>query len=419
MTQPAFPGAGGLVPLTGPVLLRRRTSALTIVTMVVLGLGGLLIALMVFLTGGPVAALVTTILAAISFPLLILLCFWLDRYEPEPTRYRIAALGWGGVAAVAIGGGLTALAVAVTGSSEAVAIAVWAPVCEEFAKGLFLVLVLILRRGQLHGLLDGIIYAALVGIGFAFTEDVLYYLSALGEAGVGGLTATFILRGVISPFAHPLFTAATGVGIGLSVMARGPALRVAAPLIGYAVAVLLHAIWNGSTVYGGQGSFWVAYAGIMLPVLVFLVAVAVWARRQEGRMLGSGLLECAQMGWIDPREVAWVARLSDRMAARSYARRVGGKPAVLALREYQQALTEMAFLHNRVIRGSAPRDFQQRMLEIRARAAALRPYVVLPPTPVGVGGGPGPYPGPPQSPGYSPIPGPPPALPGQPGPYPW
>ncbi|MET1005726.1 MAG: hypothetical protein ABWX96_09270, partial [Propionibacteriaceae bacterium] len=86
MTQ-AAPGA--LVPSFGPPP-RRHTSALTIVTMVVLGLGSLAIGVLLFLSGGPVNTVIIILLAAVSFPLLILLCFWLDRYEPEPPRYRIA-----------------------------------------------------------------------------------------------------------------------------------------------------------------------------------------------------------------------------------------------------------------------------------------------------------------------------------------
>ena len=98
---PAGPYGNPAVPPVPPQLLRRRRSPLTWLTMVVLGLGALLLAVLIVLTGGPVATVVTTLLAAISFPLLILVLFWLDRYEPEPARYRLAALGWGGVVAVA------------------------------------------------------------------------------------------------------------------------------------------------------------------------------------------------------------------------------------------------------------------------------------------------------------------------------
>lgn len=372
-------GSAALIPVAPALLVRRRRSVLTVVAMVVLGLGALAIAVGVLLIGGPGSAVVTTVLAAASFPLLIFLCFWLDRYEPEPLRYRVAALGWGAVVAVVIGGGLTAVLVGVTDSPEAVAVAVWAPICEEFGKGLLLFLLLRLRPGQVQGLLDGIVYAVLVGVGFAFVEDILYYLSALGEGGVGGLTITFVLRGVLGPFAHPLFTAATGVGVGIAAAAPRGVLRVAAPGVGYLVAVLLHAIWNGSSVLGGLGGFFLAYTVLMLPLLTGLVVLGVWARRQEGRMLAYALTDCAQMGWLPAGDVRWVATLSERVRARSYARQNVGRPAVTVLGEYQQALTEMAFLHHRVLRGTASPDYQQRMQAIRARASALRPYVVLPP----------------------------------------
>ena len=49
-----------------------------------------------------------------------------------------------------------------------------APVTEEASKGLFLLLLLWWRRAELDGVLDGIVYAGMVGIGFAFTENILY-----------------------------------------------------------------------------------------------------------------------------------------------------------------------------------------------------------------------------------------------------
>jgi hypothetical protein len=140
----------------------------------------------------------------------------------------------------------------------------------------------------------------------------------------------------------------------------------------------MHATWNGSSFWGGRGFFF-AYAAIMLPLLVVVLAVAIWARHREGRMLTAALQQTAQMGWIRPDEIRWVAQLSDRMSARAYARRIGGKPAAQALRAYQQTLIEIAFLHNRAVTGTAPPDLNQRMTELLQRAAGLRPYVILPP----------------------------------------
>jgi RsiW-degrading membrane proteinase PrsW (M82 family) len=213
------PGGGMVVP---PALLHRRRSALTWVTVAVLGLGALVIAGIFVAVAGPGPFVLVTFLAALAFPLIVLVIFWLDRYEPEPARYRIAALGWGGVVAVILSFVLESAASLVTGSESFASFAIVAPVVEETGKGLFLVTVVLLRRDQIHGLLDGVVYGALVGVGFAFVEDIVYYLSALSEGGAAGLTTTVVLRGVISPFAHPLFTSATGLGFGIGLTSRSP-----------------------------------------------------------------------------------------------------------------------------------------------------------------------------------------------------
>ena len=178
----------GVVPVGTPgrvdvprALLRQAHSPLSWVSMVVLGAGALVLGLLLFVNGGPADLLLTTILAALSFPLLILICFWLDRYEPEPARYRLAALGWGGVVAVSLSLVAEQVLFALPGTSTVIDATVTAPLVEEFGKGLFLVVIVILRRSQVHGVLDGIVYAALVGIGFAFVEDIVYYLELVGR----------------------------------------------------------------------------------------------------------------------------------------------------------------------------------------------------------------------------------------------
>jgi hypothetical protein len=267
----------------------------------------------------------------------------------------------------------------VPGTTDFVDTAITAPIVEEVGKGLFLLTIVIFRRSQVHGVLDGIIYGALVGIGFAFVEDVGYYLSSLRE---GALPTTFILRGIMGPFAHPLFTSATGLGIGVALTTRSRPVRVIAPILGLLAAVLMHGTWNGSTFWGGRG-FFIAYAAIILPLLVVMLAIAIWARSREGKMLTSGLTQASQLGWIRPEEIRWVARISDRMSARAYAKRRGGRVAAQALRAWQQTMIEVAFLHLRAIAGTAPRDLNARMGELLQHAAEIRPWLIIPPPPMG------------------------------------
>ncbi len=366
----------------------RRRTWLTVVTSVVLGVGALLVAGLIVLTRGPEAALVGFSLAALPVPLLVAVFLWLDRYEPEPWRYLFAAFGWGAVMATTLGVVFTALGSELSGTSANLEGVVWAPVTEEASKGLFIVLAVLLRRREVDGVLDGIVYAGMVGIGFAFTENILYYIAVYAgdmlepggqPGGIAAATGLFILRGVMAPFAHPLFTAGIGIGMGLALRSRGWAGRLLWPVLGYGGAVALHAAWNGSALLGGGGAFLLTYVGLMMPALALVLGVGLWVRRREGRVLAAALTDCARLGWLHPAEVPWVASLTHRGTARLYARRLRGPFGARAVREYQQAVAELGFLHDRVMRGRPPRDAAHRNAEIRRRIALWRPHVVLPP----------------------------------------
>lgn len=354
---------------------RQQRSRLTVITMVVLGAALLLVAVLLLILGDPLPLLVSVLASAVSFPLLIWFFFWLDRWEPEPARYRWAALVWGGSAAVLIGAGAQFVMTAFTQSAFWLAVVI-APLTEEFAKGLFLVLVVWLRRAQLHGVVDGIVYACLAGIGFAFTEDVLYYSAALADGGPTELAATVIVRGIFSPFAHPLFTSAIGIGIGVAVTARRREATILAPLLGYLVAVLLHALWNGSTMVAEGRGFLLAYLVVMLPALAVLVVLAARARQQEGQLVHRSLTDCAQRGWVSWADVALAGSMPTRRAARRAARLRGGKPADQLMETYTTDLVALAFLHDSVVTSPPPPDpkVAAQVGDLILRTQILRPY---------------------------------------------
>lgn len=354
---------------------RRQRSRLTVVAMVGLGAALLLVGVLLLLVGDPLPLLVSALVAAVSFPLLVWFFFWLDRWEPEPSRYRWAALVWGGSAAVLIAAG-GQFVVAAFSRSEFLLAVVVAPMTEELAKGLFLVLVVWLRRAQLHGVVDGVVYAGLAGIGFAFTEDVLYYSSALTDGGPTELAALAVVRGLFSPFAHPLFTSAIGVGIGVAVTARSREARILAPLLGYLVAVLLHATWNGSTMVADGQGFLIAYVVVMLPALAVLVVLATRARQQEGRIIQRALTDAAHRGWVTPGDVALAGSLATRRAARRAARVRGGRAAEQLMETYQNDLTTLAFLHDGVMTSAMPPadTVARRVGDLLVRTRILRPY---------------------------------------------
>ena len=57
-----------------------------------------------------------------------------------------------------------------------------APFVEEIVKAAVLYAIYRWRRHEFDGVLDGIVYAGMVGLGFAFTETVLYYAARRSRA---------------------------------------------------------------------------------------------------------------------------------------------------------------------------------------------------------------------------------------------
>ncbi len=363
---------------------RHGSVLLTIFLSLAMLVGAGVMALVLLASSAPGALVIGVVLAALPVGPVIAAFLWLDRYEPEPVRLLLFAFGWGAFVATAAALILQALDQFVLGTPETWAAAIVAPITEETAKGLFILLLLWVRRHEIDGILDGVVYAGLVGVGFAFTENILYLGAAymggegFGEGGLGSALGVFIIRGVFSPFAHPLFTAFIGVGVGLAVVSRSGIVRTLAPLAGYALAIAAHAIWNGAAFFGGGQYFVLTYLFLMVPAFLLLAGFASWARAREGRMLTRALTDVAGRGFLSQAEVPWLVRLPARRASRRYARLHGGPLSERVMREYQQQAIELGFLHDRYLRGTAPADFADRGTVMVRRLDALRPFVLFP-----------------------------------------
>ena len=360
-----------------------RNRAFTIVVSVLVALAAIPVLILVAASGAPAQVVLAVILASVPVVPLVMFYLWLDRYEPEPRVLLSLALAWGAFVACFAALVLEGVGGVVTGLRDDGSIAVVAPVAEEACKGFFLVMLLWWRRDELDGVLDGIVYAGMVGIGFAFIENILYLgaayngTSGVGPGGARSLAGTFVIRCLLSPFAHPMFTAFTGIGVGIAVGSRARAVRFVAPLGGYVVAVLAHGTWNAATIFG-LGSVALVYVVLMLPAVFGLTAVAVWARRSERRMLALALGDAARRGLLPATDIGWVVDLGARRSARAYARRWGGPAGEHAMREYQQAAIELGFLHSRFLRGTPPPNFAARGQEYVARIGAVRPRIAFP-----------------------------------------
>ena len=194
-------------------------SALRIVSAIAAALVALLLALIVLLLigfeTGPVALLIGLVSATIPVPLYLMLVLWIDRYESEPLWMLATTFFWGALVAVFIAflfNTASSLMVAVMAESmeagQAFGAVISAPIVEETAKALIL-FILFFKKDEFDGIVDGIVYAAMAGLGFAMTENIQYYGRAVMEAGGGGLTTVFILRGTLSPVSYTHLTLPT------------------------------------------------------------------------------------------------------------------------------------------------------------------------------------------------------------------
>jgi RsiW-degrading membrane proteinase PrsW (M82 family) len=303
----------------------------------------------------------------------VLLCYlWLDRWEPEPPRLLIMAFLWGASVAVLLSVLFSALFENMFGTGgdkpSFLTIAVGAPLIEEAAKGLFLVLMMTgRRRRELNTLTDCLVYAGLTALGFAWLENIFYIASA--ETLPGSL-AVAGMRLVLAPFAHPLFTTMLGIGVYYALKQRSGVAKLGCLLLGYLGAVLMHGLWNGSallsfTTYLGVYLVW------MMPVFGLMVALAIASRRREQHIIAGKLPGMIAAGLLTPADAAWVHSLKARKAAVRLAGQFGGRPAAAAVKRFITQVVDLAYVRDRIDRGFGDdRVFALQAEEVHGVAAA-------------------------------------------------
>jgi len=345
-------GVRRLLPLIGSI------SLIAVCAIAILGLVGWNIGL-----DGLVIGLVAAILPV---PVIVLAFLWLGRYDPEPVPYLVFCFTWGAFVAT-----LAALGVN-TGAQWAfdrwglpftlVPVLV-APVIEELMKFAAPLLLWLVRRHSISGVTKGIIYCGLSATGFAMVENILYlggvgYRAGMDEygpaTGLMALFTIFIARILMSGFAHPLFPATAGVGLGIAARSTSRAVRWLSLVTGVLVAMMLHGTWNFMSVLVAETGeilfFLYGYVALMVPLLLAMVGLAIWLRSREGQLTQRTLPDYVRAGWLTPPEVASLRTLSTRYSARRWARRVAGEPGVRAMRGFQLAATRLAVLRDHVRR---------------------------------------------------------------------
>jgi RsiW-degrading membrane proteinase PrsW (M82 family) len=192
-------------------------------------------------------------------PLAVL--WFLDRREREtPWLFALAFL-WGGCIATALALPFnTAFFILVDAwvaqhplitqalgpdAARMLAAPISAPIAEEISKALGVLLLFWLLRAEFDNMRDGLVYGALVGLGFTWLESALYVAQGYAQWGEAPYALQLGLRYALFGFGgHALFTGLFGALLGFALQTRRRWLRILAPIAGLALAIMAHMLNN-------------------------------------------------------------------------------------------------------------------------------------------------------------------------------
>ena len=346
-----------------------RIALAVIALLIAIGLG-LLVLLVIGVETGPVGFILGFVAATIPVPIYLALVLWIDRYESEPLWMLATAFFWGALVApffaFLFNTSAGIIVSSITGdvkAGEVFSVVISAPVVEEIGKAVILFIFFFWCRDEFDGMIDGIVYASLVALGFAMTENVLYYGKAVLEDGGSGLRTTFILRGALAPFSHPLFTSLTGIGLGLARQTRNGFAKVVLPLTGLLLAMFMHFVWNGSAAVGGGGAFVLTYLLVMVPAFAIMIVIIVLGLRREGQVVKEFLLSDLERGLFTREEYDQLGSVRGRMGSSYNAFSRGGVTNWRKRMRLNQLASELAFHRSRVARGIKSSKYDVQELE--------------------------------------------------------
>jgi protease PrsW len=379
-------------PVPHPSTLLARAGCLT-VFLSVLAFSMLCSSLMsgVMLIADPTIFVIAAGLATATAVPYAAFLLWLDRNEKEPAFLIALAFLWGAMAAttLTIPTSLFSTGVVVLASDSPelaglFATSIAAPVFEEFFKGIGVLGIAIAFHKEFDNVLDGIIYGAIAGLGFAWFENILYYQGEGTEEGIAAMGTLAVARGVYHGIAgHVTFTALTGIGIGLARVQRRGALRWLWPIVGLGLGTASHFIWNtfsGVVMLPAPSEtaallFFLPMAVVLLQLpfvgLVGLVLLFVW--RHENQIIADSLATEPEdiLAPDDIESLVPARRRNQRSLGRLFRR---GPTAWWRYRMVDRALIDLAFAlwHHRRDHPEVPAEDNPAVTRLRAKVRARR-----------------------------------------------
>jgi hypothetical protein len=277
-----------------------------------------------------VLLVVAALLAFVPTIIYALVIWWLDRHEKEPLPLLAVAFVWGAIPAVVLailleivaGIPLESLLVSDT-SIEAATSNIIAPVVEELVKAVILVVLFLAYRREFDNVLDGIVYGAMVGLGFAFVENILYLGGEVLDGGsIGSVVSVLgITAAIVFHAAHnTLVTQVASIALDETDLT---------PLLGACLGIFA-ADWGGI-------------------LLVFVLAMVSASR--EAHVMRETLIEEVSLGRLTPDEYETLVSGRKRWSARWAVLFTRGFRPWRQLGKFFDLATELAFRKHRMLDG--------------------------------------------------------------------
>lgn len=314
----------------------------------------------------------STICAVVPMLVFLGLVWWMDRYDREPLWLLGLTFMWGAIGSIVlalIGSTVLLLPVAALapGAADATGAVVIAPLIEEPAKAVILLLVMWNRH--FDGMTDGFVYGAAAGLGFGMTENFLYFASVASTGDPLGWMFTVVIRTMYSAVMHASATSVVGAALGFARFRGCLAVAAIAPL-GLGMGMGIHALWNGLLTLDALAGLGGAGFGVNLLLFplefLFIFVIYQLCLLEESMTIKRELGEEAAAGLI-PAEHPKIMSSWWRRNSRKWV------PAGVNHHAYVYAATTLAFRKKQLAmsRGRDATFYKKEVEQLRQRVADL------------------------------------------------
>lgn len=286
----------------------------------------------------------------------VLITWFIDRYEKEPVWLLIIAFFWGAIPAVVLSLIFEIMfkfpaAEATSLVANLISSSITAPIVEETFKGIALVFLLLIFYKEFDDELDGIIYGAMIGFGFALTEDIFYFFSTLSVGGSGAGLLNVFFRNVVYGANHAYWTAIIGASIGYARLSKNKGEKIFIPFFAWMLAIILHSIHNAGMVLAGKTYCLTFFVDMLINGggLILLIIIIIVVLKKERRWIKQAFENEMKVGLITKRQYIIFSSSMKRQSIRWKALRKGGVSEYRKLGKLFQCVTELSFKKHQLL----------------------------------------------------------------------